>query len=188
MTADQKKWSQQEEMEEAYDSVDFYQLYLEELKTVKPEEPGEVERLLAELADGNREAAGRLAECRLERAVRLAEEYRDRGVAMSDLVQEANMALLLAAREYESGEFDRQMEKRIREALEEIVSFQDQEIRIEEEMAARVNVLKDISAAMAKELGREATVAELAERMKMSEEEIKDIMKVTLDAMSVSGV
>ena len=39
---------------------------------------------------------------------------------------------------------------------------------------------------MAEELGREATVEELAEKMKMTAEEIKDIMKVTLDAMSVS--
>ena len=58
---------------------------------------------------------------------------------------------------------------------------------IEEEMAARVNVLKDISASMARELGREATLAELAERMKMSEDEIRDIMKLTMDAMKVSG-
>ncbi len=39
----------------------------------------------------------------------------------------------------------------------------------------------------AQEMGREATVEELAARMKMTEEEIKDIMKLTLDAMSVSG-
>ena len=47
---------------------------------------------------------------------------------------------------------------------------------------------KDISAAMAQELEREPTAEELAERMKMTVEEIKDIMKLTLDAMSVSGV
>ena len=40
---------------------------------------------------------------------------------------------------------------------------------------------------MAKELGREATVEELAERMKLSVDEIRDIMKITLDAMSVVG-
>ena len=40
---------------------------------------------------------------------------------------------------------------------------------------------------MARELGREATLAELAERMKMSEDEIRDIMKLTMDAMKVSG-
>ena len=53
-------------------------------------------------------------------------------------------------------------------------------------MLARVNVLQTVSQRMAEELGREATVEELAEKMKMTVEEIKAIMKLTLDAMSVS--
>ena len=104
-----------------------------------------------------------------------------------DLVQEANMALFLFAGEYEGGDFDAQMEKRVRAAIEDALQIQNRETKIEEEMAARVNVLKDISASMARELGREATLAELAERMKMSEDEIRDIMKLTMDAMKVSG-
>lgn len=40
---------------------------------------------------------------------------------------------------------------------------------------------------MADQLGREATVEELAERMQMTVEEVKDIMKQTLDAMTVTG-
>ena len=40
-------------------------------------------------------------------------------------------------------------------------------------MAARVNVLQTVSQVMAKELGREATVTELAEKMKMTEDEVK---------------
>ena len=52
-------------------------------------------------------------------------------------------------------------------------------------MAARVNVLQEVSRVMAKELGREATVEELAAKMKMTEDEIRDIMKVTLDAVNV---
>lgn len=54
-------------------------------------------------------------------------------------------------------------------------------------MAARVNVLQTVSQVMAKELGREATVAELAEKMKMTEDEVKDIMKLALDAITVNG-
>ena len=104
-----------------------------------------------------------------------------------DLVQEANMALFLFASEYENGDFDAQMEKKVRAAIEDALQIQNRETKIEEEMAARVNVLKDISASMARELGREATLAELAERMKMSEDEIRDIMKLTMDAMKVSG-
>ena len=169
------------------DGGDVYRLYLQELSQVSPCTPEEEAQLLAALAEGRKEAAARLVEGKLQMAVRMAEEYRDRGLSMNDLVQEANMALLLAAREYEGGDFDAQVRARIREAVEEALAAQDTEAKIEEEMAARVNVLKDISTAMAEELGREATVAELAERMKMTEDEIKDIMKLTLDAMSVSG-
>ena len=97
------------------------------------------------------------------------------------------MALFLFASEYENGDFDAQMEKKVRAAIEDALQIQNRETKIEEEMAARVNVLKDISASMARELGREATLAELAERMKMSEDEIRDIMKLTMDAMKVSG-
>ena len=169
------------------ETLDFYTLYLEEVQAVLPLSEGEEQALLAALLAGKKEAAARLAEGKLKRVIELAEEYRDRGLPMSDLVQEANMALLLAAREYAGGDFDEWMEQQIRRALEEAISSQNQELQIEEEMAARVNVLKDISAAMAEELGREATVEELAERMRMTEDEIKDIMKLTLDAMTVSG-
>ena len=79
------------------------------------------------------------------------------------------------------------MEKKVRAAIEDALQIQNRETKIEEEMVARVNVLKDISASMARDLGREATLAELAERMKMSEDEIRDIMKLTMDAMKVSG-
>ena len=68
------------------------------------------------------------------------------------------MALFLFASEYENGDFDAQMEKKVRAAIEDALQIQNRETKIEEEMAARVNVLKDISASMARELGREATL------------------------------
>ena len=96
------------------------------------------------------------------------------------------MGLLLALEEYEEGDFREQVKALAAERLEAAIEAQQREKQTEEEIAARVNVLKDISKMMAEELGREATVEELAEKMKMTAEEIKDIMKVTLDAMSVS--
>ncbi|MFR4784499.1 MAG: sigma-70 domain-containing protein [Pilosibacter sp.] len=41
-------------------------------------------------------------------------------------------------------------------------------------MLARVNVLQEVSKSMAEELGREAKLSELAERMKMTEDEVRD--------------
>ncbi len=167
--------------------IDVLEMYIEELKQVPSCTPEEEETLLKSLAEGKKDAAGRLVEGKLMEAMGIAAEYRDRGLSMNDLIQEASMALLMAANEYTGGDFNGLMKQRIRQALEEALSLQDNEVKIEEEMAARVNVLKDISASMANELGREATVEELAERMKMTADEIKDIMKLTLDAISVVG-
>ena len=143
--------------------------------------------LIRQILNGTEAGRSRLIEGNLKKVLSYAKDYADRGLPMNDLVQEANMALFLFASEYENGDFDAQMEKKVRAAIEDALQIQNRETKIEEEMAARVNVLKDISASMARELGREATLAELAERMKMSEDEIRDIMKLTMDAMKVSG-
>lgn len=166
---------------------DFYRLYLKELESVPPCSHEEEERLLNQILAGSEAAVKRLVEGKLGRAVKMAEEYKDQGLTMSDLVQEANIALLLTASEYRGGDFDVQAEERIRRMIEDAIHLQKTEYKVEEELVARVNVLKDISAVMAEELGREATVEELAGRMKMTTQEIKGIMKLTLDAMSVSG-
>lgn len=168
-------------------SEDFYQLYKEELKQILPCDDEELKALLVASAEGDKASKKRLVECHLNAAAALAEEYQDRGLPVGDLVQEANIALLLVAEGYTGGDFKAQMEDGIREALEEALRIQDTERNVEEEIAARVNVLGDISSQMAKELGREATLSELAERMKMTPDEIRDIMKLTLDAMSLSG-
>ena len=121
----------------------------------------------------------------LHYVVKLAGGFRNQGLPAGDLVQEANMALLLALDQYENGNFREQVKDLVEENLNAAIEMQKKEKQTEEEMVARVNVL-DISGMMAEELGREATVEELAEKMKMTVDEIKAIMKLTLDAMSVS--
>lgn len=162
-----------------------YDIYLEELKNIPQGTPEEEKELLKRLSEGDKSTAPRITELKLLDAAKIAHEYIDRGLPIGDLVQEANMALILLVNEYEAGDFDDQLEKKIRLAIEDALEMQNIETKIEEEMAARVNVLKDISASMARELGREATLKELSERMKMTEDEIREIMKITMDAMKI---
>ena len=96
------------------------------------------------------------------------------------------MALIMAVDQYQDGDFKSQVKALAEEMIKAALEEQGLETKVEEEMLARVNVLKEVSKRMAEELGREASVTELAEKMKMTEDEIKDIMKLTLDAMSVS--
>lgn len=166
---------------------DFYQMYLEELEAVKELEAEEERLLLERLAEGDVSVKERLIEGNLKKVLEYAKEYADRGLVMNDLVQEANMALTALVWEYEKeqGIFQELLQKRVREAIGAALEEQSREAEIEENVAARVNVLQEVSRVMADELGREATVDELAEKMKMTADEIRDIMKITLDAVNV---
>lgn len=105
------------------ESNTFYDIYLEELKNLPQGTPEEETALLKKLTEGDKTAASRLTELKLAKAVQIAEEYHDRGLPAGDLVQEANMALFLFASEYENGDFDAQMEKKVRAAIEDALRF-----------------------------------------------------------------
>ena len=169
---------------------DFYQMYLEELEALAEVGAEEEKNLLARLSGGDGDAGKRLIEGNLKKVLALAKEYDGKGLPMNDLVQEANMALTALVMELGDGEnpemeFEELLEKRVRESLQAAVDEQQRESEIEENVTARVNVLQEVSRVMAGELGREATVDELAQKMKMTADEIRDIMKITLDAVHV---
>ena len=167
---------------------DIYRVYMEEIAAIPPCSEEENEKLLGEIRSGNKAARERLIEGDLENALFFVQDYINKGVPMADLIQEASMELMMLADEVFEGSFEKLLESRIRVRMEEIINDQKKETDIEEEMLARVNVLQEVSKSMAEELGREAKLSELAERMKMTEDEVREIMKVTMDALSMSKI
>lgn len=171
--------------DETVEQEDFYQMYLDDLEEIVPCTEAERKVLLAKASQGDEGAKKRLVEGHLKLAMELASDYMDGALSPGDVIQEANMALLTAVSEYEGGDFLRMIRECIRRSLEEALEDQRREQTAGEEAAARANVLQEVSRVMAEELGREATVEELAERMKMTSDEIRDIMKMTIDAVSI---
>ena len=167
---------------------DIYRVYMEEIAAIPPCSEEENEKLLGEIRSGNKAARERLIEGNLKNALFFVQDYINKGVPMADLIQEASMELMMLADEGFEGSFEKLLESRIRVRMEEIINDQKKETDIEEEMLARVNVLHEVSKSMAEELGREAKLSELAERMKMTEDEVREIMKVTMDALSMSKI
>ena len=161
---------------------------MEEIAAIPPCSEAENEKLLGEIQNGNKAARERLIEGNLKNALFFVQDYINKGVPMADLIQEASMELMMLADEGFEGSFEKLLESRIRVRMEEIINDQKKEADIEEEMLARVNVLQEVSKSMAEELGREAKLSELAERMKMTEDEVREIMKVTMDALSMSKI
>ena len=167
---------------------DFFDMYLEEMGDITPLDRDEMNSVLEGTARGDAGARSRLVEGCLGKVLEMVREYGDSELPLSDLVQEANTALMLAAIEYDGSElWNELMTRRVKESVELALEEQRTENQIEETMAARVNVLQTVSQVLAKELGREATLEELSAKMKMTEDEVRDIMKLALDALTVNG-
>lgn len=168
----------------------FYQMYLKELQQITPCTEAEQAALLDRLLGGDLSVASRLIEGNLFRVLQIAEEFPDSAVLLSDLIQEGNMALTMAVGDYADGncgDFVSFIEAEIRRAMQEAQKEQNLSDQTAKRVLDRIELLNAVSEAMAKELGREANLTELAERMQMSEEEVKDIMKMALDALSGQG-
>lgn len=177
---------------------DIFQMYLREMAAIEACDAAENAALALRAAAGDDAAKSRLIEGNLNYVLELSRDFSGSGVPASDLVQEANMALLMAVEEYDPaegaemtayrvGRFETFLASRVRAALTAVVDEHKAQRKIGEKVLGRVNHLQDVSKEMAEELGREATVAELAQRLAMTEEEVKDIMKVALDALKALG-
>lgn len=178
--------AQDEDAEEGMQMEDIYRVYMEELAAIPPCTESENEALLAKMKNGDAGARERLIEGNLRKALMYVQGYINRGVPMADLIQEASMELMMLADEGFEGSFEKLLESRIRVRLEEVIEEQKTETGIEEDMLARVNVLQEVSKELAERLGREPKLNELAERMQMTEDDVREIMKVTMDALSLS--
>ena len=165
---------------------DIYRVYMEELAAIPPCTAEENEELLGKVKAGVAGARERLIEGNLRNALMYVQNYINRGVPMADLIQEASMELMMLVDDAFEGSFEKLLESRIRVRMEEVISEQTSASNIEEEVLARVNVLQEVSKELAERFGREPKLEELAEYMKMTEDEVREIMKVTMDALSLS--
>jgi len=172
--------------EDGMQTEDIYKVYMEELAAIQPCTPAENVELLGKVKAGVAGARERLIEGNLRKALMHVQGYINRGVPMADLIQEASMELMMLVDEEFDGGFEKLLESRICVRLEEVIKEQTSENSIEEEMLARVNVLQEVSKELAERFGREPKLEELAEYMKMTEDEVREIMKVTMDALSLS--
>ena len=161
--------------------------YREEMTAAAALSEAEERELFSRCVAGDEDARNRIVEGRLSKAAELAGGYRGRGLSEADLIQEANLAMVMALMEYEGGYegldeyLAEQMQEAIRLALEE-TSGSDE---IGSYLAGQANSLLQISTEMAQDLGREPSLSELSERLKLPEDTIRELMKMSLDAANV---
>lgn len=166
----------------------FYNMYMNELEGISTEKEIR-EKLLKGHLEGKADCTKALTESYLTEVIRLSEEYVNGPLSKSDLVAEGNLALYEAVIEYNGknsiNEFEKIIFDKVRKSIEKAVFSELGSSRTSDHLVERINGLNDASTEMAKELGREATLKELAERLALSEDEIKELMKISIDALTI---
>ncbi len=167
---------------------DPVRMYLKEIGRVPLLTAEEEVELAKRIEQGDEEARRKLAEANLRLVVSIAKRYVGRGMLFLDLIQEGNLGLLKAVEkfDYRKGfKFSTYATWWIRQAITRAIADQARTIRIPVHMVETINKLIRVSRQLLQELGREPTPAEIAERMGMTEERVREIMKIAQEPVSL---
>ena len=166
--------------------TEIYRTYMSDLETIIPCELEEIEKLCTLVQNGDEMAKSRLVEGSLSKVAQYAKKYVGKGVPITDLIQEANMALMLYIMEAKSHNYWEALETEVDRALEMMIDEYQGSNSIKEKIADRANRLLKVSAELADELEREPTLEELAQKLHISEDEVRTVMKHSISAMNIN--
>ena len=162
--------------------------YLKEIGQV-PLLSAEEEQTLARAARaGDADARRRLSEANLRLVVSVAKRYAGRGLPFLDLIQEGNLGLMKAAEKFEPDrgfKFSTYATWWIRQSITRAIADQARTIRIPVHMVETINKLIRISRQLLQDKGREPLPEEIAEKMDIPVERVREIMKIAQEPVSL---
>ncbi len=161
---------------------DPVRMYLKEIGKVDLLTAEEERELAARMSAGDEEAKQHLTEANLRLVVSIAKRYTGRGLQFLDLIQEGNLGLIKAVDkfDYHKGfKFSTYATWWIRQAITRSIADQARTIRIPVHMVETINKLVRHQRQLLQELGREPEPEEIAERMGISVERVREIQKIS---------
>lgn len=172
---------------------DPVRMYLKEIGRV-PLLTADRERELAEIMSSESSdyqkdlAKNELVEANLRLVVSIAKRYVGKGMFFLDLIQEGNLGLMKAVDKFDYSKgykFSTYATWWIRQAITRAIADQARTIRIPVHMVETIHKVSRYSRQLLQELGREATADEIGEKMGMSAEKVREIMKIAQDPVSL---
>ncbi|SEI51858.1 RNA polymerase primary sigma factor [Lachnospiraceae bacterium A10] len=167
---------------------DPVRMYLKEIGKVPLLSAEEEIELAKRMEEGDEAAKQRLAEANLRLVVSIAKRYVGRGMLFLDLIQEGNLGLIKAVEkfDYRKGyKFSTYATWWIRQAITRAIADQARTIRIPVHMVETINKLIRVSRQLLQELGREPVPEEIAEKMDMPVERVREILKISQEPVSL---
>lgn len=189
-TIEENETADEEEQEKKpEESSVSYRLYMEELGDMEALTTEEKTRLFLEVREGSAEAKEQLLQGYLPMVVQMAEKYQNKGMLLDDLIQEGNIGLLMALEQISEvaklEDTETFLVETIRQTMVEAVDLEIGEHDRESTLLAKTGLISEAAKYLAEDLGRVATAKELADFTKLSENEVTDILKLSLDAVEL---
>ena len=167
---------------------DPVRMYLKDIGKIPLLDPDRETYLAERIAVGDEEAKNELVEANLRLVVSIAKKYVGKGMYFLDLIQEGNLGLIKAVEkfDYTKGyKFSTYATWWIRQAITRAIADQARTIRIPVHMVETIHRVSRTSRQLLQEYGREPTIDEIAEKLGMSADKVREIMKAAQDPVSL---
>lgn len=167
---------------------DPVRMYLKEIGRISLLSPEEELELSERVASGDEVAINKLAESNLRLVVSIAKRYVGRGLLFLDLIQEGNIGLMKAVDKFDSEKgykFSTYATWWIRQAITRALADQARTIRVPVHMVETINKMSRIQRQLTLELNREPSEDELAKKMGISVEKVREVIKISQEPVSL---
>ena len=167
---------------------DPVRMYLKEIGRISLLSSTEEMEISQRVAAGDEEAKRILAESNLRLVVSIAKRYVGRGLLFLDLIQEGNIGLMKAVEkfDYDKGyKFSTYATWWIRQAITRALADQARTIRVPVHMVETINKMSRVQRQLTLELNREPTEEEIAKKMGVGIEKVREVLKISQEPVSL---
>ena len=167
---------------------DPVRMYLKEIGRIPLLTPAEELALSDRINNDDEEAKRILAESNLRLVVSIAKRYVGRGLLFLDLIQEGNIGLMKAVDKFDSNrgyKFSTYATWWIRQAITRALADQARTIRVPVHMVETINKMVRVQRQLTLELNREPSEEEIAKKMNVSIDKVREVIKISQDPVSL---